>query len=75
MALESTMSRCEHLGQQLLAYGRPVPTSEVVRRINAVDLETVRRVAGQLSRSAPTVTALGPLDDLESYDRIAARLA
>ncbi len=75
MALESTMSRCEHLGQQLLAYGRPVPTEEVVSKINAVDLETVGRVAGQLCRSAPTVTALGPLDDLESYDRIAARLA
>ena len=74
MALESTMSRCEHLGQQLLVYGRPVPTEEVVRRIDAVDLEGVRRVAARLRRQRPTLAALGPLDDLESYDRIAARL-
>ena len=74
MALESTMSRCEHLGQQLLVYGRPVPTEEVVRKIDAVDLEAVRRVAARLRRNRPTVAALGPLDDLESYDRIAARL-
>ena len=75
MALESTMSRCEHLGQQLLVYNRPVPTEEVVRKINAVDLDAVRQAAAHLRRSAPTVAALGPLDDLEAYDRIVARLA
>jgi predicted Zn-dependent peptidase len=75
MAMESTMSRCEHLGQQLLVYDRPVPTDEVVRKINAVDLASVRRVAERLRRGPPTVAALGPLHDLESYDRIAARLA
>ncbi len=74
MALESTMSRCEHLGQQLLVYGRPVPTEEVVRKIDGVDLEAVRRVAARLRKERPTVAALGPLEDLESYDRIAARL-
>ena len=74
MALESTMSRCEHLGQQLLVYGRPVPTEEVVRKIDAVDLDAVRRAAARLRRERPTVAALGPLDDLEAYDRIAARL-
>ncbi len=74
MALESTMARCEHLGQQLLVFGRAIPAAEVVRKINAVDLETVRRLAAQLRRERPTVVALGPLDHLESYDRIAARL-
>ena len=75
MALESTMSRCEHLGQQLLVYGRPVPTEEVVRKINAVTLEAVRQAAASLRKAPPAVAALGPLDDLESYDRIADRLA
>ncbi|MEI8394528.1 MAG: pitrilysin family protein [Rhodospirillaceae bacterium] len=74
MALESTMSRCEHLGQQLLVYGRPVPTDEIVRKINAVDSEAVRQAALRLRKSKPTVAALGPLDELEAYDRIAARL-
>ena len=74
MALESTMSRCEHLGQQLLVYGRPVPTEEVVRRINAVDMDAVRKAAARLRQAPPAVAALGPLDELESYERIAARL-
>ncbi|MGQ9371888.1 M16 family metallopeptidase [Azospirillum sp. ST 5-10] len=75
MALESSMSRCEQLGQQLLTYGRPVPVEEIVARIDAVDCDSVGRVARRLRCSRPTVTALGPLARLESYDRIAARLA
>lgn len=75
MALESSMSRCEQLGQQLLVYGRPVPVSEMVERINAVDRDAVMRVARRLRASTPTVAALGPVAGLESYDRILARLA
>ncbi len=75
MALESSMSRCEQLGQQLLAYGRPIPVEEVVRRIGAVDRDAVIRVARRLRASRPTVAALGPIGRLEEYDRIMARLA
>ena len=74
MALESTMSRCEQLGQQLLVYGRPVPIEEIVRKIGAVDRDAVMRVARRLRASRPTVAALGPISRLEEYDRIAARL-
>ncbi|WP_029009746.1 M16 family metallopeptidase [Azospirillum halopraeferens] len=75
MALESSMSRCEQLGQQLLVYGRPVPVEEIVARIDGVDREAVGRAARRLRSSRPTLTALGPLGRLESYDRIVARLA
>ena len=74
MALESTMSRCEQLGQQLLVYGRPVPIEEIVQKIGAVDRDAVMRVARRLRASRPTVAALGPISRLEEYDRIAARL-
>ncbi|CAK0767919.1 Uncharacterized zinc protease SCO5738 [uncultured Gammaproteobacteria bacterium] len=75
MALESTMSRCEHLGQQLLVYDRPVPTEEVVSKIMAVDLAAVRRVARRLREKLPTVAALGPIEGLEDYGSIMRRLA
>ncbi|HEV7367787.1 pitrilysin family protein [Arenibaculum sp.] len=74
MSLESTMSRCEQLGQQFLTFGRHLPTEEIVRRIEEVDLEAVRKTARRLRRSRPTVAALGPLQDVEDYARIAARL-
>ncbi|WP_114393959.1 M16 family metallopeptidase [Oleisolibacter albus] len=75
MSLESTTNRAEQLGGQLLVYGRVIPTSEVIARIDAVDAAAVKRVAGRIFGSRPTLTALGPLAGLEAYDRVAARLA
>jgi len=74
MGLESTTNRAEYLGAQLLVYDRPIPPEEVVARIEAVDLAAVRRVAGRVFGSRPTVAALGPLAALEPYDRLIARL-
>ncbi|WP_434618243.1 M16 family metallopeptidase [Azospirillum sp. B2RO_4] len=75
MALESTMSRCEQLGQQILIYDRPVPVEEIVAKIDGVDRDAVVKAASRLRASRPTVAALGPIAKLESYDRIAERLA
>ncbi|MCM8733199.1 insulinase family protein [Azospirillum sp. A1-3] len=75
MALESTMSRCEQLGQQILIYDRPVPVEEIVAKIDGVDRDAVVKAATRLRASRPTVAALGPIAKLESYDRIAERLA
>ncbi|CAO3400035.1 M16 family metallopeptidase [Azospirillum palustre] len=75
MALESTMSRCEQLGQQILIYDRPVSVDEIVAKIDGVDRESVVKAASRLRASRPTVAALGPIAKLESYDRIAERLA
>jgi predicted Zn-dependent peptidase len=75
MSLESTMSRAEQLSQHLLLFGRPIPTAEIVAKIDAVDDLAVRRAAARLFGSVPTVAALGPVAQLESYDRIAARFA
>jgi predicted Zn-dependent peptidase len=75
MALESTMSRCEQLGQQMVIFDRPLTIEEMVEKIDAVDAAAVRSAARRLRLKPPTVTALGPLDGLEDYDRIAARLS
>ncbi|AWK85593.1 M16 family metallopeptidase [Azospirillum thermophilum] len=75
MSLESSMSRCEQLGQQLLIYDRPVPVEEIVRKIDAVDRAAVVAAAERLRASRPTVAAIGPVGRLEDYDRIAARLS
>jgi predicted Zn-dependent peptidase len=75
MGLESSMSRAEQLGQQLLVFQRPIPTAEIIAKIDAVDMDTLRRVASGLFSTAPTVAALGPVAKLESFDRIAKRFA
>jgi predicted Zn-dependent peptidase len=75
MAREGPGARAEQLAQQLLVYGRPLTTNEVMARVDAVDVEEVSAVARRLRAGPLTVTALGPLERLESYDRIAARLS
>jgi predicted Zn-dependent peptidase len=74
MARESTSSRCEQLAQQLLVYGRPVPASETVAKIDAVGAAGVVRVARRLLLSPPTIAAVGPLGRLEPLEQIADRL-
>ncbi len=75
MSMESTMSRAEQLGQHLLLFGRPIPTAEIIAKIDAVDLGSVKRAAASLFRVTPTVAALGPTGRLEPFERIAARFS
>ncbi len=75
MALESSGARCEQAARHLLIHNRPIPYEEVVARIEAVDQDAVRRVARRLLQGKLTIAALGPIDELESIDKIAARLA
>ena len=75
MGLESTMSRCEQIGQQMLVFGRPLTVAELVERVSAVDIDAVRRVARPIFSAKPTIAALGQIGGLEPYDRIAQRLS
>jgi len=74
MSLESTTNRAEQVATGLLVYGRPIPTEEIIARIDAVDIAAIRRCAARIFGSRLTVAALGPLERLETYDRLAARL-
>lgn len=75
MSLESTSSRAEQLGEQMLVFGRPIPVSEIVSRIDAVDVDTVRRVANRIFTGRPSLAAVGPLAHMMPYDRFAERLS
>ena len=75
MSLESTSSRAERVARHLQVYDRIIPVDEIARRIDAVTAEDVRRVADRLLTSAPTLTALGPVDGLQDYDTVKALLA
>ncbi len=74
MSLESTGARCEHLAQQIMIYGRPLEVSEIVAKIEAVDVAAVRRFAARLAASRLTLASLGPIGRVEAFDRVAARL-
>ena len=75
MARESTSARAEALANQILTYGRPLTTEEILAEIDQVDELRVQQVAARLFGGTPTLTALGPIARVESYARLAERLA
>lgn len=74
MGLESTNARCEQLARQLMVHGRIQSIEELVAKIDAVDEESVVKVANRLFRSTPTIAAIGPLAHIAPYDDIRSRL-
>ncbi|HBU99853.1 MAG TPA: peptidase M16, partial [Thalassospira lucentensis] len=74
MAMESNSGRCETLARQIQIFGRPQSMEEIVAKVDAVDLESVRRAGKALLDGKPTITALGPVDKMPEYDTLTARL-
>ncbi len=75
MGLESSAARVEQLARQQMIFGRPLSVDEITERVDAVDAAALRRFAGRITASKPSIAAVGPLSGLETHDRIAARFA
>lgn len=76
MSLESSFSRCEQLGRQLLIYGRPIEIEEISAHIDAVDADRITDTAKKLlTNPALTVAAIGPVAKLPDYDTIGGWLS
>jgi predicted Zn-dependent peptidase len=74
MGLESSSSRCEQLARQMMVFGRPLPTEEVVANIESVGRDAILNTAQRIFSSPLTVAALGPISKLESFEEIVHRL-
>jgi predicted Zn-dependent peptidase len=74
MSLESTMTRVEQQAGHMLVFGTPFDPADLVRKIDAIDADGVKRVANRILSAKPTIAALGPIGALEPYARIAERL-
>lgn len=69
MSLESCSAMCESAARQLLSFGRPLPTAEIIGLLDAVDAAAVRRVGRRVLGGQPaSVVALGPARRLPSVD-------
>ena len=74
MGLESPSSRCEQMARHLLIRGRLLTNEELIEKIDSVDVAAVQRYADRmLNKPKLAVSALGPITQLESSSKIAAR--
>jgi predicted Zn-dependent peptidase len=76
MALESSSTRAWQIARHVLVWGRPLPMSELVAKIEAVTVQSAR-AAGRalLARGRPAIAAVGPGPGLESAASIVESLA
>jgi len=75
MSLESTGSRCEQVARQWQIFGRIIPASETVGKIEAVTEADIRAVAAKIFRTRPTLATLGPIAQVPNLSNIIDRLA
>jgi predicted Zn-dependent peptidase len=71
---ESMMTRADQQAKYLVYRNQPVDIGYIINMIDCVDLNAVRSVAEKIFATRPTISALGPLKNLESYEKIEKRL-
>lgn len=62
MGVESTTARMEQLGRHMLIHGRPIPTDEIVDRIDGVTADAVQAEIGLMLEVGPALVAIGEED-------------
>lgn len=71
MGQESTSYRAEELGRNMMIYGRHIAIDEIMAKLNVIDAAYIKRVAvATLDGSKPTVSAIGRLSQMPSYEKI-----
>ena len=75
MNRESMMSRADQNARTLLLQEKLFTQQDLIEAIEGIDLKAISRIAKKIFSSKPTLTALGPVSALESYEAIQNRLA
>lgn len=75
MGRESMLSRANRQAKHMITYNENVSIPDILESIATISVADLSRVAQKLFSGKPTLAALGPLDNLESYDKIQAKLA
>jgi predicted Zn-dependent peptidase len=74
-AMESPGGRIERMARQLLSWGRIIPMSEIVARVDGVGVDEVRAAGESVLRGPMTLAAIGPIRALPSLERLRGALA
>lgn len=68
MSKESTSSRMQKLGSDILNKNRIVPTSEIIEKIGAINKSSVVNLAGEIfNNSKPTFAIIGKVKDIRDF--------
>jgi predicted Zn-dependent peptidase len=75
MGQESPAARAGQIARQMMLYGRPISNSELMERLSGITTDRLTDLAGRLFfNTVPTLSAIGPVDELASMDEISQLL-
>lgn len=76
MSQESSVSRAEKLAGNYAAYGRYIPTLEVIEKIEAIDLKDITKLAVRMltQKISPTLISIGKVDKVFTLSDIVKKL-
>lgn len=74
MSRESTQSRAEELGHQLMTYGKPLSEGEILAKVDAVDVKAVEQYMTTLLTRSMSFASVGPQSLTDSFERLHQRL-
>jgi predicted Zn-dependent peptidase len=75
MGQESPAARAGQIARQMMLYGRPISNPELMERLSGITTERLTDLAGRLFfNTTPTLSAIGPVDELASMDEISQLL-
>jgi len=75
MGRESMLSRANRQAKHLINFNEEFDLAALLEKIDIVGLNDISKMAQKIFSGKPTLAALGPLKELESYDNIQTRLA
>ncbi|KAF5397446.1 Mitochondrial-processing peptidase subunit beta [Paragonimus heterotremus] len=71
LQLDGTTPVCEEIGRHILVYGRRIPLTEMLERIDLLRTEHIRDTCMKYFYDhCPAVTSLGPIETMPDYNRI-----
>lgn len=75
MGRESMLSRANRQAKHLINFNENFDLNVLLNKIECVTPNDIHKMAGSIFTSRPTLVGLGPLENLESYDKIENKLA
>nr|CAD6422453.1 insulinase family protein [Rhizobium sp. Q54] len=75
MGQESPAARAGQIARQMILYGRPIPNHEMMERLEGITTQRLTDLSGRLFfDTAPTLSAVGPIEKLASMEEIVGSL-
>jgi len=74
MGRESAFRRSEIAARQLLVFNRIIEPAEILKKIDEVNIDTVKYISKKILSKPITISSIGPIEKLEKLENIQSRL-